>query len=251
MDYSDQFTLDTLFLDIYPPVETPGSFILYEDDGKTLDYQTGGFAQTYFSVSAIYSGSNSSLNLIIGSSNGNYTGKPAKRIYVCEINTIVQTATLVDINGISASERNSYQSLRKSNGYYFDGSSKKLYVQIETVPDSTYQIAVQGIVLGVNNQANPPTEFSLAQNYPNPFNPVTNIEYRMPVSGKVVLKVYDILGREKATLVNEEKSAGNYSVQFNGSGISSGVYIYKLNILYLSKNGIESFSSSKKLILLK
>ncbi len=72
------------------------------------------------------------------------------------------------------------------------------------------------------------TEYALAQNYPNPFNPITTINYQIPKSGRVVLKVYDILGKEIATLVNEEKEIGRYSVNFDASKLSSGVYLYEL-----------------------
>ncbi len=73
-----------------------------------------------------------------------------------------------------------------------------------------------------------PSLFGLSQNYPNPFNPTTNIEYQVSNSGFVSLKVYDVLGREVATLVNEVKSPGSYEVQFNGSRFASGVYFYRL-----------------------
>ncbi len=72
------------------------------------------------------------------------------------------------------------------------------------------------------------TEYALEQNYPNPFNPVTTINYQIPKSGRVVVKVYDILGKEIATLVNEEKEIGRYSVNFDASKLSSGVYLYEL-----------------------
>ena len=71
-------------------------------------------------------------------------------------------------------------------------------------------------------------EFTLHQNYPNPFNPVTNISFRLPERGFVSLKVYDILGREVANLVNEVKSIGTHSVNFDASFLSSGIYMYKL-----------------------
>jgi len=90
-----------------------------------------------------------------------------------------------------------------------------------------------------------PAEFCLEQNYPNPFNPVTIIKFQIPESmgGNVVLKVYDLLGREVATLVNEEKAPGIYNVEFNASSLSSGVYFYKLSV--------NSFSEIKKMMLLK
>lgn len=73
-----------------------------------------------------------------------------------------------------------------------------------------------------------PEEFTLLQNYPNPFNPVTTIMYGIPENGNVSMKIFDISGREVKTLVNEPKTAGYYSVKFNASGLSSGVYFYKL-----------------------
>ena len=88
-----------------------------------------------------------------------------------------------------------------------------------------------------------PKEYFLSQNYPNPFNPVTIINYQLPVHGRVSLKVYDMLGREIATLVDEVKSTGSYSVKWNAHGTASGVYFYRLQA--------GSFSTTKKLLLLK
>jgi hypothetical protein len=73
-----------------------------------------------------------------------------------------------------------------------------------------------------------PKEFALLQNYPNPFNPKTVVSYQLPAAGDVRLAVYDLLGREVATLVNEWRPAGKYNVAFDASGLSSGVYLYKL-----------------------
>jgi photosystem II stability/assembly factor-like uncharacterized protein len=85
--------------------------------------------------------------------------------------------------------------------------------------------------------------FQLAQNYPNPFNPVTSIQYSVSSRQFVTLKVYDALGNEIMTLVNEEKPVGNYEVEFNGTGFSSGVYFYKLSA--------GSFVETKKMIHMK
>ncbi|NWF89618.1 MAG: T9SS type A sorting domain-containing protein [Ignavibacteriaceae bacterium] len=70
----------------------------------------------------------------------------------------------------------------------------------------------------------------LFQNYPNPYNPTTKISYQLSVDVPVTLQVYDLLGREVATLVNEEKQTGNYEVQFDASNLSSGVYLYKITM---------------------
>jgi hypothetical protein len=88
-----------------------------------------------------------------------------------------------------------------------------------------------------------PNEYTLSQNYPNPFNPVTKINFALPKNGMVTLKVYDILSREVITLVNENKPAGYYSVDFDASKLTSGVYFYKL------ESG--SFSDIKRMILVK
>jgi len=82
--------------------------------------------------------------------------------------------------------------------------------------------------VGVLPSAVPPTSFTLAQNFPNPFNPSTIVSYQMPVAGHVNLRVYDVLGREVTTLVNEEKSAGTYSATWNAGYMPSGVYFYRL-----------------------
>ncbi|MBP6671578.1 MAG: T9SS type A sorting domain-containing protein, partial [Bacteroidetes bacterium] len=85
-------------------------------------------------------------------------------------------------------------------------------------------------VLAVNeiNSGNIPGQFLLEQNYPNPFNPSTNIEYQIPNQTRVSISVYDALGRIVATLVNDVKEAGVHTVPFNGSGLASGMYLYRL-----------------------
>jgi hypothetical protein len=88
-----------------------------------------------------------------------------------------------------------------------------------------------------------PTSYSLSQNYPNPFNPTTTIKYQIPISGFVTLKIYDILGKEVAALVKENKDQGFYNVSFDASKLASGVYIYQLKV--------NDYISSKKMMLLK
>jgi beta-lactamase superfamily II metal-dependent hydrolase len=84
------------------------------------------------------------------------------------------------------------------------------------------------IALGRAKITELPRNFLLEQNSPNPFNPSTTINYQLPVDSRVTLKVFDVLGQEVATLVNEDKKAGRYEVEFNGSKLSSGVYFYRL-----------------------
>jgi hypothetical protein len=97
--------------------------------------------------------------------------------------------------------------------------------------------------VGVDEENFTPFAFSLEQNYPNPFNPSTKIRYQLPQDGMVTLKVYDILGSEVATLVNEQKTDGMYEINFDASRLAGGVYIYKLTA--------GSYISSKKMLIIK
>ena len=96
------------------------------------------------------------------------------------------------------------------------------------------------VVIGV------PDKFALNQNYPNPFNPVTKIDYSIPADGKVSLIIYDALGREVSKLVNDNVQAGYYSVRFDATKLSSGVYYYRLIL-----NGQNNFTDTKKMLLVK
>jgi hypothetical protein len=99
--------------------------------------------------------------------------------------------------------------------------------------------------VGIDNDEknNKPDNFVLYQNFPNPFNPSTTIQYTISETGLVSLRIYNLLGEDVATLVNEEKPAGNHEVEFNAASLSSGLYFYKL------QSG--SFIEIKKMILMK
>ena len=120
----------------------------------------------------------------------------------------------------------------------------KVPTMIDFDPDNWLLKSIVGTT-DITERTTIPTEYKLYQNYPNPFNPETVINYQLPESGFVTLKVYDILGKEVATLVNEYKEAGFYNYQFAFSNykLTSGIYIYTLNV-----NGI---TQSKKMILAK
>jgi outer membrane protein assembly factor BamB len=99
-------------------------------------------------------------------------------------------------------------------------------------------------VTGVGSgDVQPPQEFSLSQNYPNPFNPTTTIKYQIPAASYVSMKIFDILGREAASLVNEVKSAGTYAVQWDAAAMPSGIYIYTI------RSG--NYHETKRMILLR
>ena len=104
--------------------------------------------------------------------------------------------------------------------------------------DGSYEYSEEVLV---NNPA--PADYTLQQNYPNPFNPVTTISYSLPLKSEVELVIYNALGEEVMKLANEEKEAGRYSVDFNASNLSSGIYFYRL------KAG--KFVETKKMVLMK
>lgn len=104
------------------------------------------------------------------------------------------------------------------------------------------EIAVDNIS-NVGEVSSLPKEFALQQNYPNPFNPATSINYELPVTGLVILNIFDVTGKEVATLVNEQQNAGMYSVQFDGSNFASGVYFYRIQA--------GEFTQVKKMFLIK
>jgi len=118
---------------------------------------------------------------------------------------------------------------------------------------SAYAVGFQGTILKITNggvtwlNENPnnemPQSYILYPAYPNPFNPSTTIQYHISELSFVTLKIYDVLGREIATLVNEEKPTGNYEVEFDGSKLSSGIYFYRLQA--------GSFVETKKMVLIK
>lgn len=117
-----------------------------------------------------------------------------------------------------------------------------------TLIESEYSNTIQIELVSMEETGEIPSDYSLYQNYPNPFNPTTIIKYSIPslVKGRssfVHLRVYDALGKEVATLVSEEKSPGNYQIEFNGSGLSSGIYLYRITT--------GKFIEVKKMILVK
>jgi hypothetical protein len=128
------------------------------------------------------------------------------------------------------------------NGRSFYFTTASGWVQI---PNANLMVRafITGQPSGVPDQGELPKVFALDQNYPNPFNPSTSISYELPSRSFVSLKMFDVLGREVATLVNEEKPAGTYSVTWDARNVASGMYFYRLQA--------GSFTDTKKLILMK
>lgn len=116
-------------------------------------------------------------------------------------------------------------------------------LRVATHGNGAYQrdLVEETVDVGFENNIKP--GFELEQNYPNPFNPSTSVQYAISKRQFVTLKVYDVLGNEVATLLNEEKSAGSYEVEFNASDLSSGIYFYKIET--------GKFSETRKMVVIK
>lgn len=170
--------------------------------------------------------------------------------------TLNYTQAQLDFYGLSESEIKvkywdaSLQSwITLNNNVTVDAANNNVSFSSNAV--SNFYVLTDGSVTDVNAATEIPADFTLNQNYPNPFNPSTTISFTLPVSGYTTLKVYNILGKEIATLVNEFKQAGVYRVEFGtqlarqggNSEFSSGVYFYKL------ESG--NYTSTRKMILLK
>jgi hypothetical protein len=115
----------------------------------------------------------------------------------------------------------------------FDGN---IYLTVFYYEDDLLKIfRIKDKVTSTKPEPEIPTKFALHQNYPNPFNPSTTISYDLPVRSRVKLSIYNILGQEVATLVNDEQEPGRYDVKFDASGLPSGVYFYTLQTPYFTK----------------
>ncbi|HOJ07608.1 MAG: T9SS type A sorting domain-containing protein [Ignavibacteriales bacterium] len=170
---------------------------------------------------------NSLTNQVIGT----FDNVTYSKINVSEYNN---AAYLVDCSGI------------ESGSYYlrlFTIANEDVNLFISDIQRDDLELEKSNLLVRGFKGDGIPTTYELAQNFPNPFNPSTTIHYQIPQDGIITLKIYEILGNEVATLVNEEKIAGRYEVNFNTNNLASGVYIYNI------QSG--SYINSKKMILIK
>ncbi len=218
----------SIVFDVNETINTPDIFNTIDAD-KPLSrvYPLPQTNSTTFEVA--WTGSDS-----CGSGIKNYT------IYV-SVNDSPYSAWLTDVTDTSA-----VFSGILNNKYAFYSIARD---NVGNIEESKSLSDTYTIITGIKSNGELPKEFTLFQNYPNPFNPSTTISYQLPIKSNVTLKVYDLLGRVVATIVDEKKEAGKYSLEFNASdyGISSGVYFYKISASGESK----IYISIKKLLFLK
>jgi hypothetical protein len=207
-------------------------------DGKVFCSTNNGANWTNIS-----NGLNSPVRSIAISGNNIFAGTEGKSLF-----TIGDGIYLSSNNGANWTQVNN--GLPLTIGIHLAVSGNNVFAGLDsgiflsTNNGSNWTKVNDGELTGVANELKTlPQEYTLFQNYPNPFNPSTTIKYSLPIAGNVLLTVYNSIGSKVVTIVNEYKPAGNYSVQFNGSNLASGIYLYRLEI--------EGFSTVRKFIILK
>jgi hypothetical protein len=214
-------------------------YIIGWDDSTFYKYnpttdQWTRLANSLYQVGACAMGIINNLIYFVGGNSGGSHGAEYNSILRYDITT---NSWALDVQLLS-SKRHWMATAEYKGGLYVVGGIDSVAQAVNIVEE----IVPQGTA-GVNDESETPKEFSLAQNYPNPFNPITTFRYSIPTESKVIINVYDMLGNEIETLINEEKSAGTYEITWYAENLPSGVYFYQL------KAG--SFTESKKMILMK
>jgi hypothetical protein len=181
-----------------------------------------GFVQSKWTTvyTGTYTVTNTGIQYIDLQSPFHWDGISNLLIEICFDNTSFTASSTVKATTLSGMIW--MQQLDNSEGCTFSAGSTQ-----SGRPNLCMKIDLQSISVS-NNSSKTPSKYSLSQNYPNPFNPITKIEYSLPKQGFVSIKIFDILGREVKILINEFKNPGYYSIDFNASELSSGVYYYKL-----------------------
>ena len=180
-----------------------------------------------FAYNSSYSSNSSNISLGVYFSQDNGTSWNILEDSINERNT----------QGFFAPEINA---MNVNNNYLFIGTKNR----------GVWKYPIENLVSVQEKTNNQPNNYELFQNYPNPFNPNTKIQYSIPKESFVTIKVYDILGKEITTLVNERKAIGNYSFNFNANNLPSGVYFYRMQAIPEGRQ-TGSFVSTKKFVLLK
>lgn len=223
------------------------SSILYQNEVYIIGWSNSAFykytpssdqwtllANSPYPVGACAFGIINNLIYCVGGNAGGATTASYKSIIVYDITTNSWTLDTQELS----SKRHWVATAEYQGGLYvvggIDSIANAVDIVEEIVPQST---------AGVQQESEIPENFLLKQNYPNPFNPSTVISWQLPVSSQVTIKIYDVIGNEVAVLVNEEKPAGSYEVNFDAGGLTSGIYFCRI---YAG-----SFVETKKMILMK
>jgi hypothetical protein len=249
---NSQYVRSLLILGNYIFAGTEGNGVYFSTNNGTNWTQTTLNNQSVWSFgvlgSYIFAGTGSS-GIYISTNNGiNWTQNAAGGGTVFTFATLGSNIFVGKFNGIYLSTNNGANWLNKNQGFSSNPTVRALLIANNYIFAGVYGSYVwrrdYSEAIGINNISTEiPDKYSLSQNYPNPFNPNTNIKFQVKSSGNIKLVVFDILGKEVVTLVNEKLAPGTYEVSFDASAYPSGVYFYKLIT--------DGFTENKKMTLIK
>jgi Secretion system C-terminal sorting domain/Immune inhibitor A peptidase M6 len=275
-----QDTTTVYSIGIFIPIGTPVSTTVFTDDASSFaNWTAGGTAATWNITTAQFNSSPSSFS---ESPSGSY-GNGVDLYMTLNNSINVSASTVVTLSffhrytvennydfcmvEVSSNNGNTWQPAAEYTGTLsswtqqtiditrYANRSTQMKVRFRLVSDAgatadgwyVDDIAINtfcvSAITGISNNNEIPAVFVLEQNYPNPFNPATVIKYQLPGASNVMIKVFDILGKEVSTLVNERIEAGYHQVEFNGSNLASGLYLYKIEA--------DGFTEVKKMMLIK
>ena len=238
---------------IFVGTQTAGAFISTNNGSNWTTINSGLPATSVTALavlgSNIYAG-NSGFGVYKSTNNGtNWTssGMTNKSVIAFAVSGTALVAGTID-SGIYSSTNNGTSWFKRNQGFNVSPTVLSFAISNNYVFSGIRYYCVfrrpLNEVIGIHNISTEiPASFSLSQNYPNPFNPVTNIRYQIANNTFVCLKIFDILGKEVETLVNETKAPGIYEVNWNAARYSSGVYFYKLQA--------DGFTQTRKMLLTK
>ena len=231
-----------------------GGVFVSSNNGSTWSSANSGLTDLIINTIAIAGG-----NVFIGTLSGVFrttdNGSNWTQVNAGLTDTSIGTISVIGINIFVGTPSGVFLSSNNGDTWLNVSSGLPNYSVLSLAFDATYIYAglyyggvwrrpLSEMITGVEDQSNAiPSQFVIEQNYPNPFNPSTKIRYSVPQSSNVMIKVFDILGNEIETLVNEEKPVGTYEITWYAESLPSGIYFYTINA--------ESFVETKKLVLLK
>ena len=236
MNYVDEMPLDTLSLHVYPPAGSRReAFTLYEDDGLSRDYETGGYATTLFTQEVLYSDTDTTLHLEIGGAEGGFTDIPETRTILTIVHLTGKPPGLVRRDSLALLPSPTEDVLMAGGeGYFYDEDARLLLIKFEHFSYRSSAIEVGGWQpVGTGGEDGGSRRIWLGRNRPNPFSGGTTIPYTIARVGQVTLEVFSPLGKKVATLVDDTVNPGEHSAVWNGRDLfgrrsAPGVYFCRL-----------------------
>ena len=213
-----------------------GTITITNPDGQFTTYNDAPLPVQLVSFTSGVNGRNVKLNWVTSAETNNAGFEVERAAAYIDNPVYVKVGYVKGYGSINTQSTYSFEDKRLNSGKY-----NYRLKQVDFNGNFAYHNLSNQVEVGL------PTRFDISQNYPNPFNPVTKIDFSLPLDAKVSIKLYDITGREVKTLVNDQRTAGYYTVQFNGSDISSGTYFYRI----MTKSSGADYIMTKKMVLIK